>query len=176
MQLLNTLYATDHGTRLGVRRGAVTVQRVDGTRTKVPMNALDGIVLAGRVQASSELLAECVRRNVRFSSLSRGGRVRFWVGGPVNGNVHLRVAQLRATDDEALCSGLARQFVAGKLQNCRRAVLRWRRDAEPANHTLLNDLLDIIESRLVALTGVEDGDRIRGIEGDATRRYFRALA
>lgn len=176
MRLLNTLYATDHGTRLGHRRGSVTVARLDGSRAKVPMNALDGIVLAGRVQASSELLAECVRRNVRLSALTGGGRIRFCVGGPVGGNVHLRVAQLRACDDVDSQAALARSFVAGKLQNCRRTVLRWQRDADDANRPLFRDLIDVIEARLVGLATAHDGDRIRGIEGDGSRRYFRALA
>lgn len=176
MRILSTLYVDQHGSRVGVRRGSVLVERRDGTKLKVPLNAVDGIVLTARVQPSGELLAECVRRRVRLVALSRGGRIRFLVGGPTGGNVHLRVAQHAAVGDHARSSDLARAFVAGKLQNCRRMLLRWSWDAQPPVRRLLHDLRIVVEERLQNLGVASDGDRIRGMEGDGTRRYFRGLA
>jgi CRISPR-associated protein Cas1 len=176
MRLLNTVYVTEHGSRVGYRQGSVLVERRDGTKAKVPINAVDGIVLTARAQPSAELLAECVRRGIRLVALTRSGHLRFAVGGPVGGNVHLRVAQHRMAGDAGTCAAVAATFVAGKLQNCRRMLMRWAWDAEPRRRPLFDDLRAVLEERLRGLQGCDDGDRIRGIEGDGTRRYFRGLA
>lgn len=51
----------------------------------------------------------------------RGGNVRFKarLEGPVSGNVLLRTAQFEQARDRAFTLSLARNFVAGKIRNCR---------------------------------------------------------
>lgn len=175
MRLLNTVYVNEHGARVGYRRGSVTTASPDGRRRRVPINAIDGIVLTARAQPSGELLSECARRHIRLAALTKGGRLRFAVAPPTSGNVHLRVSQCRLADHEESVSALARTFVAGKLQNCRRMLKRWARDARH-NGQLIEGLQDVVEERLHGLAHASDGDRIRGIEGDGTRRYFRGMA
>lgn len=175
MRLLNTVYVNEHGARIGYRRGSVTIASPDGSRRRVPINAIDGIVLTARAQPSAELLSECARRRIRLGALTRNGRLRFAVAPPTSGNVHLRVSQCRLADQDEAVSALARTFVAGKLQNCRRMLQRWSRDAQ-RNTQLIERQQGVIEERLRGLASASDGDRIRGIEGDATRRYFRGMA
>jgi CRISPR-associated protein Cas1 len=152
------------------------VTQLTGVRSRVPINAVDGIVLTGRGQPSAELLTECARRSIRVAALSGTGRLRFAVSGPIGGNVHLRVAQHRAAGAADTNAMLARSFVAGKLQNSRRMLLRWSRSARTDRARLIDRLRVVVEERLQALRDTEDGDRIRGLEGDAARRYFRGLA
>jgi CRISPR-associated endonuclease Cas2 len=101
--------------------------------------------------------------------------VRFVVGGPLHGNVHLRLAQFRAATEPARAAALARWFSAGKLQNYRRLLQRWAADVGAPERMMLQSEQETIELRLQALAGTEDGDRIRGIEGDGTRRYLKGL-
>lgn len=176
MRILNTLYVDGHGTKVGLRRGSIYIQRRDGTSAKVPIRAVDGIVLTGRAQPTADLLAECARSRLRLAALSRSGRLRYAVGGPTSGNVHLRVAQLRAHDDEARAMELARSFVAGKLQNCRRMLMRWSWDADPRLRAAFDALRRVLEERLQAVELADSGDLLRGLEGDGTRRYFRGLS
>lgn len=175
MRLLNTVYINEHGARIGYRRGSVTVASPDGSQRRVPINAIDGIVLTARAQPSAELLSECARRHIRLAALTKGGHLRFAVASPTSGNVQLRVSQCRLADQEEAVTTLARTFVAGKLQNCRRMLQRWSRDARQ-NQQLIERLQAVIEERLSGLASATDGDRIRGIEGDGTRRYFRGMA
>jgi CRISPR-associated protein Cas1 len=133
-------------------------------------------VLTGRAEISNDAIGELVRRGIRIAALSRTGRLRFAVGGPVSGNVHLRIAQLThaATDENAL--PIARIIVAGKLQNCRRAMQRWSWDATSSPRWVINNEISSITDRLAALGSASTGDEVRGIEGDGTRRYFKCLA
>lgn len=174
MRLLTSLYLSDHWARVGVQHGALLVTGGDGKRTRVPLEALEAVVLLGHGQVSSDALAECTRRHVRVAALTRTGRVRFFVGGPTSGNVHLRVAQLRAVYDDAHRCVIAQTVVAGKLQNCRRMLLRWASDSDGLERHHLEDLAARIGQRLGAVAG-STGDRLRGIEGDATRLYFSGL-
>ncbi|WP_165491930.1 CRISPR-associated endonuclease Cas1 [Egibacter rhizosphaerae] len=176
MRLLNTLYVTEHGARVGLRKGSLAVKLRDGRERRVPINAVDTVVLLGRAQPSAELLAECSRRNIRVAALTRYGRVRFVVAGPTGGSVHLRLEQYRRATEAAPSAQVARTVVAGKLQNCRRMLQRWEWDAPARLRSLFADQRGMVEERLRALEGSLDGDRIRGIEGDGTRRYFRGLA
>ena len=175
MRVLSTLYVRDHRASVGLQKGALLVSGPDG-KTRVPLNALEGVVMLGAGQITTEAMARCVERNIRVCSLRRNGKVRFVVGGPTSGNVHLRVAQLRAATDVASCLALARTFVAGKLQNYRLLLQRWSWDASGLDRDQIVNQQQAIEDRLRALPNARDGDAIRGMEGDGTRRYFKGVA
>lgn len=176
MRVLNTLYVRDHRASVGLQKGALLVKGPEGERTRVPLTALEGVVLLGSGQISTEAMARCVERNIRVCSLRRNGKVRFVVGGPTSGNVHLRVAQLKAATDEATCTSLARTIAGGKLQNYRLLLQRWSWDASGLDREHLAAQQRGVEDRLRSLPGAHDGDTIRGMEGDATRRYFKGVA
>lgn len=171
---MSTLYVVEHSARIGVHKGNLLVSH-EGRRTRVPVETVDGVVLAGGAQVSSQALSLCVKKGIRVSALSRNGHLRWAVGGPTQGNVLLRAAQLRAADQRERSAAIARWVVAAKLQNCRSSISRWLWDARGPVRDLMARERDAIADRVRALGGVVDGDRIRGIEGDGTRRYFKCL-
>jgi len=175
VRYLTSLYVTDHRARVSSSQGSLLVFGGDGKRTRVPMSVLEAIVLVGHAQVTNDALAECVRRHIRVSSLSRAGRIRFTVGGATSGNVHLRLAQFEAVQNANLRIGVARAMVAGKLQNSRRMLKRWSWDASTLERRHLENLADAIAERIAKVAGTEDGDRLRGIEGAGTRLYFQGL-
>lgn len=175
MRVLNTLYVREHRARIGLQKYALIVS-VDERKTRVPLESLDGVVLLGSAQITSDALAACVERGVRVCALRRNGKVRFAVAGPVSGNVHLRLAQAAAASDPSRALTLAKWFVAGKLQNYRRMLLRWSWDAEGSAAEHLRRQADVVATRLEGLASASTGDAVRGVEGDATRRYFKGLA
>lgn len=173
MRLLNTLYVTEHRAHVRVQKGNLLVSQPAG-RVRVPVETLDAVVLFGG-QITTEAIDLCLGHAVRISALRRSGRVRFTIAGPTQGNVLLRVAQLRAADDTAHALTLARSFVAGKLQSYRTLLGRWAWDAPEPERSVLLAERDGIAQRLARLPSAMDGDTIRGLEGDGTRRYFKGL-
>lgn len=174
MRLSGTVYVTDHRARIGLRRGTLLIQQEEGW-TRIPIEAVDGLILTSRAEVSNQALGELVRRGIRVSALSRTGRLRFFVGGPVSGNVHLRVAQTMAATDTSRANQVARWVVAGKLQNCRHSIQRWSWDATGNSRWVIEQEGAAVAERVGALPTAPTGDHIRGIEGDGTRRYFRCL-
>lgn len=173
MRVLGVLYVTDHRAHVGVAKRNLIV-RQEGGWTRVPVETLEAVVLFGG-QVSSEALALCVERGIRVAALRRSGRIRFVVGGATKGNVLLRVAQVRHVLDISRTACIARAVVAAKLQSYRSLLQRWSWDAEQPERSMLEGQAAAICDRIAALAGAEDGDKIRGIEGDGTRRYFKGL-
>ena len=175
MRYLSTVYVRDHRARVGYRRGSLMVNQESGA-TRIPLAAIDAVVLLGAGQVTSDALAQCVKRGVRVASLRRSGALRFVVGGPISGNVHLRMAQHAAVVSEERSLAIARAVVAAKLQSSRTMLLRWSRDAKSASRRQgLQRRAEMIAERITSVSGIDSGDHLRGLEGDAARIYFRGL-
>ena len=175
MRYLNTVYVRDHTARIGHRRGSLMVKRESGT-TRIPLAGIDAVVLLGSGQISTEAIAACVRRQIRVASLRRSGSLRFVVGGPLSGNVHLRMAQHQAVASDEHSLAVARSVVAAKLQSSRTTLLRWSRDAEnPSNRQRLHRRAEMVAERIARVPGAPSADYLRGLEGDAARIYFGGL-
>ena len=175
MRYLSTVYVRNHRARVQHRRGALLVTSPEGSQ-RIPLEAIDAVVLLGGAQVTTQALDACVRRGVRVAALQMSGAVRFVVNGATGGNVHLRTALFRAAMDDAQSLALSKAIVAAKLQNSRRVVDRWSRDENDAAES---DRLAArgaqIWGRIARLAGADTADRVRGIEGDAARIYFRAV-
>lgn len=175
MRRLTSLYVTDHRACISTRHGSLLVVNGDGSRSRVPLEALEAVVLVGHAQMTSEAIAACATRRVRVASLQGNGKVRYVLGGGLSGNVYLRLAQYRAAQNPERCLAIARWIVAGKLQNARRMLRRWIWDASPRPRRRLEQLDVSIAELLSRLPEVRDGDTARGFEGEGTRLYFEGL-
>jgi len=174
VRLLSTVYVREYRARVSCHKGSLIVKEPDVT-ARVPVEGIDAVVLMGG-QITAEALAECTRRGVRVASLQRSGRIKFVVGGPRSGNVHLRLAQYQAAMDERKCLEFDRIIVAAKLQNSARVLSRFRRDVHDSERAKrIGDRSQLIGERIARLAGAPDPDHVRGIEGDAARAYFAAL-
>ena len=175
LRYLNTLYITRYRVKIGYRRGSLVVSEPEG-KQRIPLQELDAVVLfAGQV--TTDALAQCVRRHIRVAALTRGGRIRFVVGGPTTGNVHLRIAQYTTstTFDENL--NLCRVIVAAKLRSTISVLSRWSRDSrDPTISRDLSRRATQIRECIERLTKAPTPDHVRGIEGDAARLHFGGMS
>lgn len=171
--LLNTLYVTTQGAYLARDGETVAVRVEHETRLRVPLHTLGGIVCFGQVSCSPPLMQLCAERGVRISFLSENGR--FWarVEGPVSGNVLLRREQYRWSDDLGQSAEIARAVVTAKIANQRTVLLRALRDhPEMAAGSEVKAAGDELGRTLAVLQKPHSLDSVRGMEGDAARRYF----
>ena len=176
MRYLNTVYIRNHRARVQSRHGSLLVSSPDGSQ-RVPLEAIDAVVVMGGAQITMQALDACVHRGVRVAALTRGGSVRFTVNGATGGNVHLRSALFQAVVDTSQSLTLAKAIVAAKLQNSGIVVGRWSRDEkDPASRDRLTDRGREIRDRIPRVADAESGDHVRGIEGDAARIYFHAMS
>lgn len=171
----STLFVNRGGARVSADKGALMVRAPDGLRRRVPMEAVDAVVLIGGSSITSDAIARCTARGVRVASLTRHGRVRFVAAPARDGNVHLRVAQVRAADDASVALGLARLIVAGKIANSMRLVRQWVSTNDRPERMAIEAALDGIRRARERIGSAPTGDHLRGVEGDAARWHFKAL-
>lgn len=175
-ELLNTLYVQTQGAVLHLESDTVRVAVERETKLRVPLLRLGGLVVFGQVTVTPFLIHRCAEDGRSLVWLSRSGRFMARVDGPTRGNVLLRRAQHLALSDKGLTLGVARQFVAAKIQNSRQILLRAaREDAPEANAETLSTAATHLATILRRLAGVADLNELRGAEGEAARLYFDAF-
>lgn len=170
--LLNTLFVTTPNAYLAKDGETVVVRVEQEIRLRVPIHTLSGIVCFGPVTCSPFLLGLCAERGVEVSFLTDTGRFLAGVRGPVSGNVLLRRAQYRAADNDRKRLEMARCFVAGKIANARTVLLRGARETDGDASEELEAAARALASALEETGRVNSLDALRGVEGEAARRYF----
>jgi CRISPR-associated protein Cas1 len=125
---LNTLYVTTEGAWVH-KDGTNIVMKVDHEeRARIPAHMLESLVCIGRVAVSPQLLGYCAQSGISICYLTPQGRFLARVEGPVSGNVLLRRAQYRASDNPETCSAIVRHLLVGKIHNQRAVLARGWRD------------------------------------------------
>jgi CRISPR-associated protein Cas1 len=191
-ELLNVLYVQTQGASLHLDQDTVQIrcrkEEAEGegddapsgaweTRARLPLLRLDGLVLFGRVSISPFLLGRCAEDGRFVVWLTQYGRFMGRLAGPVSGNVLLRRDQHRALADAQAPARIARQIVAGKIQNSRSQLLRGARDAVSSGRSkALAAAAETLAAVLPRLKELDDLDQIRGAEGEAARAYFDVFA
>ena len=194
----NTLYLTTHGSY--VARDHLTLQvevpvypddlpreersrerATDWRKLSIPIHMLESICVFGASSISPPALALCWEHGVAVNFLTEFGYLQARMTGVADTSVLLRRAQFRAADDSGKCAAIARQIIAGKLQNSRNSLLRAARETDSADErarvTVATDALARQLHELgqwtpedLCLTGALD--RLRGAEGSGGATYF----
>ena len=171
-KLLNTLYVTNPEAYVCKGDDALVV-RVDGEKAlQLPFHLLEGVVMFGYLGCSPAVLGACTERGITISFLDDAGRFLARVEGPVSGSVLLRRAQYRASDDPVAALILAQRFVAAKVRNARTVLQRCRRDYPDDADSALDETIEGLKHGEAGVFSTVDADELRGVEGDAARRYF----
>ena len=173
-KLLNTVYVTSEGASLR-KDGENLVAEVDGSeRARVPFHMMSSVVVFGGIFVSPPLMQALALLGVTIVLLDRAGRFQARIEGPVSGNVLLRRAQYRASEQP---DEIVRSIVSAKLANQRAVLQRALRDygAEMATdqRARIGGVVDRLARilRRVAFTN-EGVDVLRGAEGEAAQGYF----
>lgn len=175
MRYLNTVYVRNHRARVRHRKGSLLVSSPEGSQ-RVPLEAVDALIMLGYGQITTQALDACVKRGVRVAALRKSGAIRFVVAPQTGGNVHLRTELYRAVNDPEQSLELARPIVAAKLQNSRRVLGRWARDEKhPERAQYLASKAKAVHARVPSVAKVTTADHLRGVEGDAARTHFAGL-
>jgi len=175
-KLLNTLYVTSEDSYLALENENVVVWQNKEKKGQYPLLMLEGIVSFSYQGASPALMGECARRGISLCFMAQNGRFLARVCGAERGNVLLRKQQVRLSDSQTLSCKIARNFIFGKVYNSRWSLERTVRDhALRVDAQKLKDVSRQLAERLEPIAACEELDRLRGLEGEASARYFGVL-
>src|SRR5216684_127470 len=102
----------------------------DWKKLSIPIHNLESICVFGPSTISPPALDLCWEHGVAVNYLSEFGYLQARMTGVADTSVLLRRAQFRTADDPARCATIARQIIAGKLQNSRNSLLRASRETD----------------------------------------------
>ncbi len=182
----NTLYLTTPGTVVLRDHLTLRVEIEKQTRLTVPIHHLESVCVFGQVVVTPPAMALCWDHQVAVHYHTESGYLLAQVLGSGDTRYLLRRAQYATADSPQEASRIARQFVAGKLQNARSNLLRSAREADDdADQGKLADTAAEL-ARLIRRLGdappiapsceLRDAlDPIRGLEGLGTKAYFSAF-
>lgn len=181
MRLLNTLYVTVPDAYLHLENDTLRIEVERETRLRVPLHHLTAVVCFGHVMVSPILMHRLADEGKSLVLHDAHGRFKARLEGPVSGNVLLRQAQHRRLLDNSasadFCVATAKSYIAGKLKNCRQVLLRGARETGRADdNAALAATADEFARALARLEHAPDLDAVRGIEGDAAKRYFTVFS
>lgn len=175
-QLLNTLYVQTQGSYLRLDHETLRLEVERKVVGQVPLRHIGGMVVFGNVMVSPFLIHRFGDEGRSLVWMSRGGRFKCRLSGPVTGNVLLRKAQYTAQSDPELAMEVARSIVAGKVKNSRTVVQRAARETdEPQDRAALEDASNLLAASLRAAARARTLDEVRGAEGRAGRIYFEVF-
>lgn len=174
--LLNTLYVTLPQAWVSLDNDTIHVEVEKQTRLRVPLHHIGSIVCLGNATFSTPLMHRLADEGIGLVFCNEHGRFKGRLEGPVSGNVLLRRAQNARADDSVFSMALARHFVAGKIANSRRVLLRAARETQTEEERpILTRAADDLAAALRSLPDADSLDTLRGIEGSAARQYFSGL-
>lgn len=172
-QLLNTLYVMTQGSYLTLDHETVKVEVEGQIKLQVPLHHLGAVFTVGNVMMSPFLIQRCAQDGRAIVLLNRNGKFIARIVGKTNGNVLLRQAQYETLKNSVLTCAIARNIVAGKLQNSRQILLRGAREAtETGKEEGLRRAAALHASAIHSLQGSKELNEVRGIEGESASGYF----
>lgn len=175
-KLLNTLYVTSLDTYLSLDGENVVVLKDDKEMGRIPFHNLEGIVSFGYTGASPALMGACAKRNVYLVFMTQYGKFLARVVGESRGNVTLRKAQYRFSDDENESVKIAKNLIIGKIFNARWVIERATRDYSiRIDVDKLKNASYIMQKSLKLVSECNSLEQLRGYEGEAASIYFGVL-
>lgn len=175
-KLLNTLFVTSEEAYLALETENVAVYIGEEKKAQYPLLVLESIISFSYKGASPALMGACARKGIQLTFLTPRGRFLARVCGQEQGNVLLRKEQYRLSDKLEKSCHIARNFIFGKVYNQRWVLERTLRDHRMrVDAAKLESASQALAGLLPAIETQTDLDALRGLEGEASVRYFHVF-
>jgi len=162
----NPVYVIGQGHVVRKRGERLEIWSYDGGKaSEARIRDVSQVCLYGGVEITTPAMLEMMQRNIPVLHFSHGG----WFFGICQGNSHknveLRRRQFSWAEDGARSLSLSREFVCGKIENCR--VILMNHDQERSSDAIAH--LDGLAAQAKEAAAAES---LRGVEGAAALAYF----
>ncbi|MCY4433833.1 MAG: CRISPR-associated endonuclease Cas1 [bacterium] len=161
------LYVTEQGTRIGVRRGRVTVSQQKEVLQEVRLIDVSQVSIYGNVQISSQAMRAMFDQQVPVCWFSYGGWFQGIAHGLPSKHVDLRRRQVAIAAQAGL--PIAQKMIEGKIRNSRTLLRRNSRSE-------VKPILEQLKATADQIDGVDTIESLLGVEGAAARLYFSGFS
>jgi CRISPR-associated protein Cas1 len=166
------LYVREQGSSLCKRGGRLLVEKDGKQLLEIPLRETDSVAVFGNVQVTTQALSELLERSIPLAFFTRNGRLKGHLAPEAAKNVPLRLAQYKASQDEARALALAKASVRAKLLNCAALITDYRAHYPSAELEQAADTLACAADKAMAASSHSE---LLGCEGAGAAAYFRAF-
>ena len=168
---MSQLYLMESGIKVGLREGRAVVKNLaDGGECSMPISAVEGISVFGYAQLSTQLIRECISRNISIGYYSDDGHYFGRLSSSLSIDPARQKQQVYLTDDEQFCLEWAKRIISAKIRNS--IVLL---TSLPEVYEFNPDELHGLYHSLDHLNEADSVDAVLGFEGNAAKCYFTCL-
>ncbi|MCX7719460.1 MAG: CRISPR-associated endonuclease Cas1 [Candidatus Sumerlaeaceae bacterium] len=167
------LHITEQGATLRKTGDRLIVEKDDQQLLELECRHVEGVLLYGNVQVTTQALAEMLEHRIELALLSESGKLRGQLTPPASANVSLRLAQYARHADPPARLQLARTIVQSKLLNGAHVL---RRAVHHIPNPEVTATAEILENAAKRASVAADTDTLRGIEGSAAKQLFQAYS
>lgn len=172
-KLLNTLYLTSENAFLSLEGETVCVEINKQKAGQFPLHTLESIICFTYNGATPAFMGACAKRGINLAFFNPFGRFLCRVAGENQGNVLLRKQQYRISDCKEESCRIAKNFILGKVFNCRWSISRTLRDhALRVDEDRCKKAARFLTENMEKIKEETDLDSLRGIEGECASIYF----
>lgn len=172
-KLLNTLYITSSGAYLSLDGENAVVLKSEQEVARFPLHNIENVVAFNYTGASPAFMGACAKRGIALLFMTTSGRFLARVTGKEYGNVILRKAQYRMSDNQDISRNTAAHFLTGKIYNTKWVIERATRDyPQRLDIDKLKCVSAALTRSMTALSICDNLEELRGIEGEAASQYF----
>jgi CRISPR-associated protein Cas1 len=166
---MSVIYIHEQGAYLRKNGGRFVVTKKDDELFSIPEAALDGVVIFGNVQISTQAVNELLNNGIELIYLSFNGKFKGILKTGHSKNVFRRLAQYDAAINHYRAFSFAKWFAYEKIKDEINMIERWQKRNLIENNTDLKAQLNIQLNNINTKT---DTFEIRGSEGVAAKIYF----
>ncbi|MCA8993610.1 MAG: CRISPR-associated endonuclease Cas1, partial [Planctomycetaceae bacterium] len=159
------LYVQQQGAFVGKSGERLTVKLKGEELASIRLLDVSQVCVYGNVMFSAHAIKELTLRNIPIVHLTYGGWFHSLTTGLSHKNVELRIQQYRTAENAAASLAIARQFIAGKIKNCRTLLRRHLGDREAPVLRHLSEYYKRVHR-------AESAETLLGLEGMAAKEYF----
>lgn len=163
------LYVQEQGATIGRSGDELTVKSRQQMLRQVKLIDVSQVSVFGNAQITAQALRDLSAAGIPICHFSYGGWFHALTTGLVHKNIELRIEQFAAASAPARALRFARQFVLGKMKNCRTLL---RRHLEDDGRDVLAELAGLAAKAAAA----NDAATLLGLEGMAAKLYFAGFA
>jgi CRISPR-associated protein Cas1 len=166
------LYVTDQGASLTKQGNQLVVVKQGKTIQAVHAFKVDQVAIMGNINLSPSVITFLLREGIDTVFLSYYGKYKGRLISQHGKNIELRRKQFQKVDDAEFRLMAAKEFVRGKLSNCR--VLLRRHNQEARDPDIASGL-NRMRRLLGQVSSCNTIDGLMGIEGAGAAAYFGCL-
>lgn len=161
------LHVTTQSAVVRLRGAELHVEDEDGA-TQLELARVASVNLHGRVEITTPAMLKLVKKRIPVQFYSRSGRLKAMLLNGPSAGLPLRRTQHSLERLREFKPVIAREILRGKLAGCTRLLRNYRRMLGP-------DSLDWRDAWR-SLSPLADVETLRGIEGNAAKRYWQLFA